>query len=282
MFGLFDRRGIGFIQASYAETFAYKFNLFIGFFSNLVTFLIQYYLWKAVFVAGGGQFYGFEQQAYLFYIAAGLVLNQLTTHDADRRLSTGIRTGDIVFEFLKPIKLIHKLWSHTLGTHLGKSYALLPVIPVLFWFVDASVVELSRSLLFLVSLVFAFVLSFQISMLFGLLALWTTNTWGLFLLRHNLFPILSGQIIAIPVLQQIATESTNPLLAALTHGFAQVAYWLPLQATYFTPSGILSGLIAVDNIGFHLAIQVLWMLILGVLLTPIMNRLSQYVTIQGA
>ena len=210
------------------------------------------------------------------------MLDQLTTHDVDRRLSTGIRTGDIVFEFLKPIKLIHKLWSHTLGTHLGKSYALLPVIPVLYWFVDASVVELSRSLLFLVSLVFAFVLSFQISMLFGLLALWTTNTWGLYLLRHNLFPILSGQIIAIPVLQQIATESTNPLLAALTHGFAQVAYWLPLQATYFTPSGILSGLIAVDNIGFHLAIQVLWMLILGVLLTPIMNRLSQYVTIQGA
>jgi len=282
-------RGIGYLKASYHEAFAYKFNMFIGFFSNLVSFLIQYYLWRAVFEASDGSFYGIEQHQYLIYIAAGLLLNQLTTHTADERLSIGIRTGDIVFDLLRPLQLAKQLWYHTLGNHLGRAYALIPVFPVLFLYIDVSSLPIAQLLYFGCSLVLAFILSFQISVLYGLLALWTTNTWGLYLLRSNLFPVLSGQVIALGLLYQVFTQGISTdfggysgLLENIAQTFYWLAYSLPLQAIYYTPSGIVSGLINGSEVWSHLLIQLVWIIAIACLIQPAINRLSRKLDIQGA
>jgi len=135
----------------------------------------------------------------------------------------------------------------------------------------------------------AFILSFQISVLYGLLALWTTNTWGLYLLRSNLFPVLSGQVIALGLLYQVFTQGISTdfggysgLLENIAQTFYWLAYSLPLQAIYYTPSGIVSGLINGSEVWSHLLIQLVWIIAIACLIQPAINRLSRKLDIQGA
>ena len=267
--------------ASYYAIFAYKLNTLIGLFTQLVSFFIQYYLWLAVFKSHQGDFFGLEQGQYLTYICGGLLIGQLTQHGTDRALSMAIRTGDVIFNLVRPLNIVLQMFAAALGRQAAMGYTLLPLLVVFLIYVDLTTLNAAQLGYFTISLGLAFVLSFQVSFLFGLIAFYTTNTWGLYLLRMNLFPILSGQIIAVSMLAGIA-QTGEGLLSMVSGIFYWLAYATPLQATFFTPSSILSGMMVGQEMWLHMGLQVCWILLLLVLSSRLFNNLISKFNIQGA
>ena len=156
--------------ASYLEVFAYKLNTLIGLFTQLVSFFIQYYLWSAVFNSNEGDFFGIDQAQYLTYICGGLLIGQLTQHGTDRTLSVSIRTGDVIFNLVRPVSFVLQMFSEALGRQAAMAYTLVPLLIVFLIYVDLDTINASQLLYFSVTMVLAFILSFQVSILFGLIA----------------------------------------------------------------------------------------------------------------
>ncbi|WP_196161684.1 ABC-2 family transporter protein [Reinekea sp. G2M2-21] len=278
-------RALGFLKSSYHSVFAYRFDVFIGLFNNLVVFTIQYYLWKAVFKSSNGSFLGISEANYILYIGFGLLLGQITSNNIDRRIAKGVRTGNIIFDLMRPAKFELQMFFHTCGELLARSFGLVPILVVLFFVVDLESIDLLRLGLFIPSAIFAVVISFQVNLLWGLLSFKTRNAWGLHLLKVNLFPLLSGQIVAFTVLHSVYEGVGEGLISQfvgdLSVGLYWLSYCLPLQAIYFTPSGLLSGLLSWEQVYPHILLQLFWIAILYLTTRYSVHRLINSFEVQG-
>ncbi|GAD90019.1 hypothetical protein VHA01S_031_00310 [Vibrio halioticoli NBRC 102217] len=277
--------GYGYLVSAHHMIFAYKMNVLLGLFNNVVALLVQYFLWRAIFASNSGEFYGFEESQYLGFIGAVIFIKQFTTQGTDRRLAELIRTGDLVFKLTKPHGLIFQCFFEALGELSARLYGLV-LITLLVLVLVGDWLWTSQLPLFGVSLVLAFIISFQISVIYGSLALWTTNAWGLYLLRRNLFPLLSGQVIALPLLRQLgASEPTNvtgELVASGSSVLYHIAIYSPFQAVYQIPANILIQMSPDSGIYSSLLIQLGWIVLLSLISSPFIQHILKSFNIQGA
>ncbi|WP_445374647.1 ABC transporter permease [Photorhabdus tasmaniensis] len=263
------------------EHFAYKANACIGIFNSIIFFLIQYYMWRAVFDSANGVFHDITEEKYIMYLFSGILISQVTNHTVDRKLFLDIKTGNIAFRLLKPLGLVKQLFLSALGRQIGLVLSFVPLLIIISHYFLLSFCLSSNLYYFIISTILALILSFQISFLFGLLAFYTTNTWGLYLLRLNLFPILSGQIIAISVLKSMS-ENLDGLLAGIAGCLYAISYITPLQSTFNTPSGIASEIIQGNAVLFHIFLQIFWIFLIGIFVNRIELTLLRTYEIQGS
>ena len=105
--------------------------------------------------------------------------------------------------------------------------------------------------------------------------------------------LFSGEIIAITFFFKIAEEGVKiqnfPLhsldtagVKAIFHALGVIAYCLPFQAMYNTPSAIYSGMFASDReVLLHLGLQVLWIVFFLLVNKLLWKKALNRVTIFG-
>ncbi|MEZ8656722.1 ABC transporter permease [Vibrio splendidus] len=245
------------------EYFAYKFDSFVSVFNTLLFFSIQYYIWVGIFKSTDGDFFGVSQESYIIYLVMGIMISQANNHSVDRWISSSIKRGEVVFLLLKPLSLFKYYFSMSLGRQMALFITLVPLFLFVSYFFS-----ISHSVYFtykyFVSFILSILINFNILFLFGVLAFFTTNTWGLYLFRLNILPLVSGQLIALNVLQEMATQYTG-FMGVLTNTLYNLSYMLPFQAIYFTPNAIASNMIDGQSVKNHLLLQVIWLIITSLL-----------------
>lgn len=283
----------GFVSNSLKTVLAYRFGALIWMIFPVVFMLIQYFLWTGIFDSAGGTLYSIKLSQYLTYIGIGYITIRFASCGREGMISNELKNGNVATALTKPYDYITMNFFQHLGQRLAFGIQSIPMVVMIILIAQIPLQSLPYIGYYLVSLIFAFALNFLFSVFIGSIAFWIVNVWGLFLLRGGLRMLFSGEIIAITFFFKIAEEGVKiqnfPLhsldtagVKAIFHALGVIAYCLPFQAMYNTPSAIYSGMFASDReVLLHLGLQVLWIVFFLVINKLLWKKALNRVTIFG-
>ncbi|HHW11943.1 MAG TPA: hypothetical protein GXX33_02930 [Firmicutes bacterium] len=281
----------GFIGNSIKVQYAYRFKSIVWVFHDLLTMLIQYYLWIAIFESNSGTIFDISLDTYVNYILIGLIVRRVTTCFIDNEIYDDIKSGRIGVYFSKPYSYPMMIFNKHIGYSIGGGLSLIPLLVVIILFFDLHIASIGKLFLFLLSLSFAFLNMFLLTLFFSIIGFWIINHWGLDLLRRNLHLLFSGELIALKLLLEIGNAGVNQTSLAfladwhvdkILYVIGLVSYCMPFQTISYTPSGIYSGLISgQQEIIVHLSLQVFWMLVLFLLCQFLWRKAKKIINVFG-
>ncbi|OHD54101.1 MAG: hypothetical protein A2Y33_10320 [Spirochaetes bacterium GWF1_51_8] len=283
----------GFISNSLKTLFAYRFGAVVWIIFPIVFMMIQYFLWTGIFESAGGSLYSIKLQQYLTYIGIGYITIRLTACGREGMISTELKNGNVAVALTKPYDYITMNFAQHLGQRLAFAIQSIPMIVLIVIIAQIPLQTLPNFGFYILSLLFAFAINFLFSIFLGSIAFWIVNVWGFFLLRGGLRMLFSGETIAIALFFKIAEDGSTiqnfPLqslnsagVKSVFHILGVVAYCLPFQAMYNTPSAIYSGMFAGnEEILLHLALQAGWIVFFLIINKLLWKRALDRVTIFG-
>jgi ABC-2 type transport system permease protein len=235
------------LRVGFAEMVAYRAEMVVWILTATLP-LVMLALWNAA--AEGGPVGGFGQAEFARYFTVTLVVRQVTGAWLVWELNHLVRTGALSPQLLRPINPLVFNLAETLAAIPVRMLVLAPILLVLFaWRPDIAFLPSPGTLLLgALSVLLAFALSWLVQAIFGMLSFWLEQSVGLFGLWFVAWGLLGGYIIPLPLLPE---------------GLAEVAGWLPFQASLGAPVEILLG---IEPQPLHsLLIQAGWVLLASLL-----------------
>ena len=223
-----------------ADMLAYRAEMVIWILSATMP-LVMLALWDAA--SAEGPLEGFGQADFARYFAVTLVVRQLTGAWIVWELNYNIRQGGLSPQLLRPL---NPLWFNLASTLAALPWRMLVLAPLLvgLWWWRPDVwfwPEPGRLAAFALSVFLAFLLSWLVQCLMGLLAFWFEQSLGFFSVYFAVWALSSGYVVPLALLP-----------AWLRGAFA----WLPFYGTLGAPVGILTG--AESSPGGALLVQLGW------------------------
>ena len=179
-----------------------------------------------------------------------------------------IRQGTITTDLRWPIYFPIQIFARSLGDSLAALITC--VIPgYLFGLVLLGLqppVSLAAASLFLCSLVFSYVLMFQLNFLLGLIGFYTLRITGVGHFYHGIITLFSGVVVPLWLFP--------PALRA-------IANMLPFSGLFSTPVSVYIGKLTGIDGGLRLFHQATWTLILSIIIGLVWRRTYHYISVQG-
>lgn len=212
-------------RVAWAEMVAYRAEMVIWILTATLP-LVMLALWNAA--AADGPIGAFGQAEFTRYFAITLFVRQLTGAWVVWEMNHMIRTGGLSQWLLKPVHPLTWNLAETMSAIPFRLVVLTPILGALFWWRPeiAFWPGAERAALFLLSVGLAFVLSWLVQVVFGLLAFWLDQSLGLFQAYFGIWAALSGYIVP---------------LALLPPWLSEVARVLPFHASLGVPIDIVMG-----------------------------------------
>lgn len=249
------------------QAIAYRITTFFNVGLTFIWVIILYYLWRAAY-AGRASIAGLSWDQMRTYVVIAYGINALVGWRTGTAMMATIRTGDVVFEMVRPLNYCTTQLARALGFTVvegGISMVFTLVIGLLFLHLQPPA-SMGSALLFVLALIIGFLTKVLVVFLVSLLTFWTLNGMGLMWSQQAIMQILSGTIVPL----------------ALMPGWLQwVAKVLPLRGIVSTPLefylGTASGW---DGIGL-LGLQTAWLVALWMISNLAWKRAFRVVEIQG-
>ncbi len=238
-----------FTSAGLQEMVVYRVNFLFFLLGEIMKCFVMFFVWKAVFDSSDGTtIYGFTYENMVVYLFISFLSGYLTYSDGSYVIGKEILDGSIAMRMIKPVDFDMCFLFQELG---GK------ILQVLILFVPITAgVEIYRFiitgeilfniplfLLFVLSMVLAYLINFFFNLSYGFLAFYLKNLWGTDIIKGVIIDFLSG--------------ATIPL--AFMGGFGKVLGYLPFASLSYTPVMIYMGMYSAGEIAFYLSLQVLWL-----------------------
>lgn len=204
-------------------------------------------LWSALYV-GKDQINGYTLTGMATYYILVKIIDQLFSYEPAKLLAREIRTGDLSNYLAKPLKYYQYLFGYTVGKRLARTTLTLFLVTILF-ILFPQLVSFSPSLnyffLFLLSLILAIILVFELTYLLGCLGFWISevdyfkNAW------EQSSNILGGMWVPISFFPQI---------------LQQVLDYLPFKYEFYFTVMVFQGKLTLSQIYRGLIIETMWVL----------------------
>lgn len=246
--------------------FVYRFNWA----SHFVGVVLQVYLLKVVWTAvyaGRSNVEGVGLDELVAYLTLVNLQMNLLWPFIGGALQERVREGKIALDLTRPISLLGQMIAQQAGLTAGTLPFVVLTFPLAIVLGGAAPpASPAAALLYLVSLTLAYAIVVLLGLLLGLIAFWTLETQGFFVIYFFLNQFFAGALVPLWFF---------PLwLRAL----AEV---LPFQAQAFVPVSIYLGRLSGDEIGRALAVQLFWVVALAALTQWVWRRAMRRVIIQG-
>lgn len=212
-------------RVGWADIVAYRAEMVIWILTSSMP-LVMLALWNAA--AADGPIGRFGQAEFARYFAVNLVVRQITGGWIMWEMNWLIRSGGLSPWLLKPVPMPLYNLSMTLAAIPFRLVVLAPMLGALVWWRPevAFAPSLETLLLFGVSLALAWVLSWLIQLVFGILAFWMEQTSGLFAAYFAVWSLLSGYFLPLELLPS---------------GVEKVSRFLPFHPSMGAPVDLLLG-----------------------------------------
>lgn len=265
MFGII--RAYAYLLASFKVSLRYRANVWMQIIGVVLLIVIQFFLWKNI-ENKSSLLNGLEINSILFYVVLSrLLVFIIPGINTTNFISQKILKGTISIDLLRPIQIQLSAFFNELGKLLYSIiFIIFPSVIICYIFLDIPIVKVQSNILlmFIISLVFAYILAFQLSFMIGTFSIWFGNIWGVREFYEALLKLLGGSLIPI----------------SLYPNFLQtVAIYSPFQSIYFTPLSFISGMDGLIN--YPIAIQIIWILVFGSLNTVLLRYVLKKAVIQG-
>lgn len=210
---------------TFKEWGAYRTHSMVSIFVGPVYFIVQYYIWTAVY-GQGGAINGMELDGIIRYFGASALIGYLVMDFADWNLSMLIRTGKFLTFALRPLN--HRLFafSQKIG-HRILGFAV-EFIPCLLIFTLAFKIDMRPASLFwlIISVALAFLMNFLVNYCLGMASFWLVRSDGIRHVYILIDSVFSGTLIP---------------LVFFPKAFQAVQFFLPFQYTSYVPAMVFLG-----------------------------------------
>ena len=254
-------------RATFMIGLVYRFGFLFNILGNIIYLGVAYYLWKSIYQYGD-VIRGLTFNETFLYVGVGSAIFILLKTYADWFIHNEIREGNIAVYLTKPIDYqIYNLFAN-LGSLLMNFMAI--SLPTAFMLSVVFRVKIPFGiglLLFPISLILAFLISFSIDYFVGLTGFYSESVWGISITKEIIVTVFSGALIP---------------LQFFPDAIQKVLYWLPFQAIYHTPLMMLTR----ANQGWDvflpmIAVQIFWALVLFLAARLFYNQAIKVLRIAG-
>lgn len=234
---------------------------------DVIVLIAMYSLWMAVF-EGGSSFGGFSKSQLVTYLILSRVLRINSRSGVNMIMSEQIREGGIASQMLRPFDLQLSYASQNFGDIVTDlifhSGIVLAVVAPFFGILPPA--STAHAVLFFLSVVLSFSIAFLIDFSVGLIAFYTTNAWGINVMKNTIISFLSGALVPI---------------AFFPESLRNILMLLPFASLIDAPISIYLGKFGQNEILKTLAVQCTWMIILFIFSRFFFLHAIRKVTVQG-
>jgi len=233
---------------AFQRAITYRGTTFLNIISQLILVAVLYYLWQTVFAARA-EIAGYSWQEMRTYIVISYAIGTLISFYSMARMTSGVRTGEIATDLIRPVDYLGMQLAQTFGAALieGLLSGAIAVVLGVFLIQITLPYSLVAMLLFLASVWLGFLIKFLISFLVALLCFRTLNAVGLIWAQTAVIQLLSGALVPL----QFFPDWLRTLALAT-----------PFGGIVYTPLTIYLGKVQGSAAWQALAVQALWALAL--------------------
>jgi ABC-2 type transport system permease protein len=258
----------GIALATIKGELAYRFEFFSAIVGTLLTTVLLYLLWGAVYQSSVSM--KLSYQSLITYVVLGQAFSfgRMGQRRIIMRIGINIRNGNVALDLVHPTdyQLLH--FSSTLAAYITETlmvslpayalaFLLFRIDPPASWEAAAG---------FVVSLTGAFLLVFSLDFFIGLMAFWTYSVWGLAYAKMAVVDVLAGTIVP---------------LSLFPSWLERVAMALPFRGIAYVPLSIYTGAIRGTDIWANILTQFAWGIALVLLTRLIWLRARRRLVVQG-
>jgi ABC-2 type transport system permease protein len=242
------------LRGSLIAGLVYRFGFLFTILGNIVYMCVAYFLWRSIY-RHSATLHGLTFNEAFIYVALGSTVFILLKTYSEWSISREINDGKIAIYLTKPLDYQFYWLVTTLGFSLTNLVAITVPTALLLTLVFKVTIPFGPGLvLFPVSLIMAFLISFNLDYIVGLTAFYTESTWGLSMTKEIIVTTLSGALLP---------------LQFFPAAIQKVLLWLPFQTIYYTPLTM----IAKPTQGWDLFLPMLGVQFLWVIITFAITRL---------
>ena len=200
--------------------FIYRFTFIFTLVGNIVYLGVAYYLWKSIFTHAD-VIRGMTFNETFLYVGLGSSVFVLLKTYTDWFIHSDIREGMIANYLIKPVDVgIYYMFS-SLGLFLfNVAIITIPTFLLLAFVFKVQFTIGPGLLVFPISLLMAYLITFSLDYFIGLFGFYTESVWGLSTTKEIIVTVFSGALIPL----QFFPDAIQKIL-----------FWLPFQAMYHTP-----------------------------------------------
>jgi ABC-type uncharacterized transport system permease subunit len=245
--------------------YAYRSQVFI----TCPVFMLQLYLLKSVWEAV------YEDRERVDEISSHLLLTYLTIAALHRfflqseiayNIQTRVTSGAVAHDLVRPFGFMKQMMAVQVGAIVGFLPLLAVFVPAALLVGSLRLPSIGNLMMYLVSLVLAYVVTILIWIHVGLLTFWMIQVNGIRAMLGIASDFLAGALIP---------------LWFMPDALRIVLQLLPFQATTFLPATIYAGQVSGMDAARQLFLQVCWIAVLTVTSTLTWRRAQRKLVIQG-
>lgn len=242
--------------SEFSRKISYKSSFYVGLIGQIIGMILYCLLWNAVYENNSEQLInGFGRQDMIYYVILSFVVSNLVASEVAKKIGDDIRDGSISMMLIKPISYRANLFSYSFGDFSFKFLfsGFLAFVSVLIY--DLFLGHRISSnplllLLFFVSLILSLLIYAYLDFCFGMIAIKTTYSFGMLLIKGAIISFLSGQVIPYDFLLPI---------------FKDILTLLPFSSIVYGPVMIFLGRFTYYEIIKFILIQIAWAITLAFL-----------------
>lgn len=253
-------------KCTFNSQFVYRAASLLNFTTQIILILAQYFLWSAIYT-NTTNINNFTFNDMISYIVISFSIGRLYPFDVSGKFGRRVKSGNVIHDLLKPVKIEYQLFTESLGDLLYKFlFMSMPIIitGILIFNVRISynIKDIILAFIFWIS---SYVFIFTLELLIGVFSYYTNSLWGINNFKSSIISILSGKILPL---------NFYPIM------FRKIIYYLPFSTIYFVPINLLLNKY-VENIRYLFIILWISTLILYILYSILSSIMIKKIMIQG-
>lgn len=249
------------------KSLAYHYDVYGNILMQCIIMFAAAFFWRALY-AGETVVQGVAAEQMYIYTVVSTAMSVFFMNDVEQRVMRSVEKGTIAVEMLKPINLYGIFFFEDLGKLTALCFQnLLPIVLIGSIFIAVpKPANITAFLLFVLSLVMAYLIHWLLAACFSMWAFVTINMNPLLQVKKHLIRLLSGSIIP---------------LWFFPDWLASILNCLPFVYIYQLPLDIYIGKEGMSNILPRLGIQAIWVVALFVLFMILQKNALKKVMVQG-
>ncbi len=246
---------------TYKEWAAYRTHSMISIFVGPVYFLVQYFIWTAVY-GDGGTLAGMELSQTIRYFGVTVLIGYLTMDFADWNLQMLIRTGKYLTFALRPLNHSFFALSQKVGHRfLGFYVEFIPCLLIftLLFRINLIPVHIGWTI---ISVSIAFLMNFYVNYTLGMAAFWLVDANGIRHVFSLVSAFFSGGLIP---------------LVFFPNWMQIIQFFLPFQYVLYVPAMVWTGQYSLGGITMsipHIVALQAFALVVMFIISNILNHFA--------
>jgi ABC-2 type transport system permease protein len=245
---------------------AYSNWVWMSIFTQALSMTIYVFFWRAVYSATS-LVGGLTLPQTLNYILLAQIFLPVISNRLILGFGSMVREGEIAIELLRPIDFETRQYVQQVADLVFSLLLKLPLV-LLAWLAFGLKLPSSPAVwgAFLVSLLLGHAVVFFFDWIFACLAFYSTETWGLSVVREGVAVFFSGALVPLVMMP----------------GWLQhIAAILPFSQAVAVPVSILSGVTSLSQVWGLFLVQLAWLIGLAIASKTIFGVAVRKVTVQG-